>query len=92
MKLTKRQIAKIKNAWRNAVEAEIKAQKCAEILERTINEITGVAGFINHLAGDGFGFTPASNNDTHIQLSYLIELAESGEDITEELILDNLSL
>jgi len=30
MKLTKRQIAKIKNAWRNAIEAEIKAQKCAK--------------------------------------------------------------
>jgi len=36
--------------------------------------------------------TPESNNDTHISIDDLIKLAESGVEITEELILENISL
>lgn len=90
MVLTKSQVLKLKKAHKKAVLAEIKERLAAEKLKQIIVEFTGVDGYVDHLAGDGYGFTPASNNDTHIIMDDLIELAENGEDITEALILKHL--
>ena len=89
MVLSKAQINKIKKAWRKARIAEGKASLAADHLKDVIVEITNVDGNVDQLLGDGFGFTPLSNNDTHIGIRELIELAENGNDITEELILSN---
>ncbi|OFY43982.1 MAG: hypothetical protein A2X18_07585 [Bacteroidetes bacterium GWF2_40_14] len=92
MKLSKFQIVQIDVAHDRAVDLENEAQGAAQALSNLITKITGIDGFVDHLQGDGFGFTPASNNDTHIYIPDLIKLAEQGEDITEKLILNNLSL
>lgn len=92
MILDKVHIKKIKSAWEKAEIAEKVSQEKQRNLGLLISQITGVEGFVDHLQGDGMGFTPASNNDTHIPLSDLIRLAEEGEDINEELIIDHLSL
>ena len=60
-------------------------------IAKIIQETTGVIGNVDLLAGDGFGFTPESNNDTHVGVDDIIKWAENGEEITEELILDRLS-
>jgi hypothetical protein len=92
MILTERQIKKIKDAWIKAERAEHKAHAAAEKLRKAIVKATGVDGQVDYMAGDGHGFTPAINDDTHIYIGDLIKMAEDGEDITEELILDSLAL
>jgi hypothetical protein len=92
MKLTNLEITQIKAAYKRAFELENKAQCAEQSLSNLITRVTGIDGFVDLLSGDGFGFTPASNNDTHIYIPDLIKLAEQGKDITEELILSNLSL
>lgn len=91
MKLTKRQIARIKAQHNKTSKAMAKALGDAEVLATIISEYTGVEGEIDFLAGDGFGFTPNSSNDTHVSIDFIIKEALSGKDITEKLILDNLS-
>ena len=56
----------------------------------TIEKATGVPGHVDFLTLDGFGFTPESNDDTHVLVSEIIQWAENGENITEEFILDRL--
>jgi hypothetical protein len=91
MILTKQQIRKIEHAWYQAQKAEnIAREKMAE-LETVIVETLKIKGSADYLMGDGFGFTPESNDDTHIYLADLIEFAKNGEDITEDFILDNLT-
>lgn len=92
MKLTRRQIAKIKTAWIKASIAEQKAQELATKLGEIISQYTGVTGSVDHLQGDGHGFTLSVDDDVHIYIGDLIQLAEQGEDITEDLILNNLTL
>ena len=92
MKLTKRQIQQIKRAWAEAERKEQASQLAQRALGQLITKITGVKGHADHLTRDGMGFTPEVNNDTHIYLGDLVELAEGGQDITEELILHNLTL
>lgn len=92
MKLTKRQIQKIKTAHKKAVDAESAFVTATAHLRSVIMDITNVEGYVDHLSGDGFGFTPESNNDTHITIDRLVELAEQGIEITEAEILDNLSI
>lgn len=91
MKLTKRQIQKLKTAFKNAEKAESMFASATGNLASVIIDITGVNGHVGHLAGDGFGFTPESNNDTHIGIDKLIELAEQGIEITEAEIIDHLT-
>ena len=55
-----------------------------QVMSVLINDFTGVEGNCDYLPGDGFGFTPISNNNTHIPLDYLIKFAEKGQDITED--------
>jgi hypothetical protein len=92
MKLTKRQIQKIKTALKQAEKAENIFSGATGNLTRVIIEATGVDGNVDHLQGDGFGFTPLSNDDTHISIEDLIKLADKGVDITEAEMLDNLTL
>jgi hypothetical protein len=92
MELSKQQIKAIKKAWVKAEKAEQMSQIAQGALARLIIEITGVDGYVDVLTGDGMGFTPKSNNDTHIYIGDLIKLAESGIEITEDVILDNLTL
>lgn len=61
-------------------------------LGRLISEFSGVNGECDFLQGDGIGFTPSSNDETHIPVSDLITLAENRQQIDEELILKNLSI
>lgn len=92
MKLTKRQIQKIKTALKQAEIAENRLAGATDNLASVITEATGVDGNVDHLQGDGFGFTPLSNDDTHIIIEHLIKMAEDGIDITESVILDNLNI
>lgn len=90
--MKKSDILKLKRAWVKAEKAENAARITAGNLARIITKLTGVDGYVDYLQGDGLGFTPVSNNDTHIYIGDLIKIAESGIDITEEVILDNLTL
>jgi len=90
MILTKKNITKLKNALDKATKSEIQSNLAAENIATIIKDITGIDGFIDHFPDDGFGFTPLSNNDTHVSIEFLIEKAKCGTDITEEFILDNL--
>ena len=91
MKLTKRQINKIKSALKDAVKAENRMAGAIDYLNSVIVDNTGIDGNVDFLQGDGFGFTPAINGDVHICVSTLIELASSKHDITEQFICDNLT-
>lgn len=91
-KLTKRELQRLKAAHNKAFEAEKKLSEQVEKLQNTIIEITGIEGNVDYLSGDGFGFTPTENNDTHIGLDELISLAEEGKIIDLEIILSNLFL
>jgi len=90
MILTKKEINRIRAAWKQSEMAEQRSQAAQSRLAAIITETTGVEGNVDHLMGDGMGFTPLSNNDTHIPISDLIGLAESGVDINEEIILLHL--
>jgi hypothetical protein len=92
MKLRKRQIQKIKTALKQAEQAKNMLVGATGNLAYVIIEATGVNGNVDHLQGDGFGFTPLSNDDTHIIIKHLIKMAEDGIEITEEVILDNLTI
>lgn len=92
MVLSKAQTSHIKKAWRKAEIAEKRAVLAAEMLREVIVNIINLPGNVDYLSGDGFGFTPLSNDETHIAISDLIELAENGNDITEDFILSNANI
>jgi hypothetical protein len=89
--MKKIEINKLKIALRkaNRLENELAGQvgEIALIIEKA----TGVIGSVDYLAGNGFGFTPLSNNDTHVGVDEIITWALNGEIITEELILNRKS-
>jgi len=89
--MKKNQILKLKQALKKAQKFENQAQMAAQTLAALIEEFTGVIGSVDHLQGDGFGFTPELNNDTHVGIDEIIKWALNGEEITEQLILDRLS-
>lgn len=92
MKLTKTQIKSLEKALKKAQDLENKSQIAAQNIASLIQDYIGIEGAVDHLQGDGFGFTPASDDRTHISIELLIESAKSGIDITKDFILDNLSL
>ncbi len=92
MILTKKQINALKKENKKAEIAERKLSMATQGLSMLILEFTGIEGECDLLKGDGFGFTPQSNNDTHIPIDHLIKHAENGIDITEDFILSNLSI
>lgn len=92
MKLTKKQINALKRELKKAEIAETRMAMARQGIASLVKDFTGIEGNCDYLAGDGFGFTPRSNNDTHIPVDDLIRYAENGTDITEEFILDNLSI
>lgn len=92
MILTKKQIGILKKELKKAELAESKLSMATKGLSMLIQNFTNVEGKCDFLPGDGFGFTPISNNHTHIPIDFLIKHAESGQDITEDFILRNLSI
>lgn len=92
MKLTEKQITAIEKKLKIAEFLEAKAQQAAQKLCIEIEKSTGISGFVDHLQGDGFGFTSESNDDVHIPIAELLRLAKKGEDITDELLEDNYSI
>lgn len=92
MILTKKQIRELKKELKKAELAERKLSMATQRISMLISDFTGIEGECDLLMGDGFGFTPHSNNDTHIPVDALIKQAENGQDITEEFILRNLSI
>jgi len=92
MKLNKEQINKIKKAHKNVEDLENKLSGAIGNLASIITDITNIEGNVDFLQGDGFGFTPRLNNNTHITIEKLIDLAEKGVDITEGEILNNLTI
>lgn len=92
MILSKKQIQQLKIANKKAEGLESKLSIAKQTIASLIEDFTGVEGECDFLQGDGFGFTPMSNNDTHIPIDHLIEHAEKGQDITEDFILRNLSI
>lgn len=92
MILSKKQIQQLKIANKKAEGLESKLSIAKQTIASLIEDFTGVEGECDFLQGDGFGFTPISNNDTHIPIDHLIEHAENGQDITEDFILRNLSI
>ena len=89
--MEKSEIRKLKAALNKAEQLESRLLSQMGEIAKIIQETTGVVGNVDLLAGDGFGFTPESNNDTHVGVDEIIKWAENGEEITEELILDRLS-
>lgn len=89
--MKKNEILKLKQALRKAQKLENQSQLAAQTLAALIEEFTGVVGNVDHLQGDGFGFTPESNNNAHVGIDEIIKWALNGEEITEQLILDRLS-
>jgi hypothetical protein len=92
MILTKKQINALKKEHRKAERAASELSMATQGLSMLIQDFTDIEGECDLLQGDGFGFTPHSNNDTHIPIDDLIKHAENGVDITEEFILSNLSI
>ena len=92
MKLSEKQIQKIKIALKKAEIAKNRFDDATGILTFEIIKATGVDGHVDYLSGDGFGFTPLSNNHTHMVIRSIIKMAEDGIDITEAVILDNLTI
>ncbi len=92
MKLTKRQIQKIRTAHKKALRLEELLSSARQDLSFVISSITKIEGNVDFLQGDGFGFTPEVDNDTHIPVDELLNFAEKGRDINIELVLDNLSI
>lgn len=84
-------IKRLKKALKQAHYLENKLTSAIGEIASIIEESTGIVGYVDYLAGDGFGFTPQSNNDTHVGIDEIIKWAEEGEMITEELILDRKS-
>jgi len=84
-------IYRLKLAFKKAKTLENKLDGQMGEIASIIEDSTGVIGFVDHLQGDGFGFTPQSNNDTHVGIDDIIKWAERGEEITEELILNRLT-
>ena len=89
--MEKSEIRKLKAALNKAEQLESRLLSQMGEIAKIIQETTGVVGNVDLLAGDGFGFTPESNNDTHVGVDDIIKWAENGEEIMEELILDRLS-
>jgi hypothetical protein len=89
--MKKSEINKLKKELKEAESLNTKLNMQTNYLSLLIEKFTGVKGNVDHLTGDGFGFTPESNDDTHIGIDEIIKLAESGQKITEELMLENLS-
>jgi len=92
MILTNKQIRELKKVNKDAELLETKLAGIQGKIASLIEDFTGIEGKCDLLMGDGFGFTPASNNDTHIPIDHLIKHAENGQDITEDFILQNLSI
>jgi len=86
MVLTKKQVRTLQLALKMASKLECQAQLAAQKIACLIEEFTGIVGYVDHLQGDGFGFTPETNDDTHIPISELIEIAKDGIDITHKVI------
>lgn len=84
MILSKKDIKRLELAHEKAINFECKSQLAAQDIASLIEDLTGVVGFVDHLQGDGFGFTPETNNDTHIPISELITIAKEGIDITHD--------
>lgn len=89
--MTKLQIKKLKSALIKAQQLQVGLSIQQRKLAELIKDFTGVDGNVDFLQGDGFGFTPLSDDDTHVGVDEIIKWAENGEVITEELILDRLS-
>jgi hypothetical protein len=92
MKLTKKQINALKKKHKKAQIAQYEFSMATQSLGALIEEFTKIQGQCDWLTGDGFGFTPSSDDDTHIPIDDLIKYAEDGVEITEEFILENLSI
>lgn len=89
--MKKSEINKLKNALKKANKLEKELANQMITIASIITDMTGVLGSVDFLTGDGFGFTPESNGDTHVGVDEIIKWAETGEKITEELIIDRLS-
>lgn len=90
--MKKSELTALKRALEKAQNLENAAQIAAQDLCQRIVEVTGVTGFVDHLQGDGFGFTPESNDDTHVPVDFIIDKLAADGECTEEWMLRNLSI
>lgn len=90
--MKKSDINKLKNANAKAEKLFNQFLGQMEKIALIIEESTGIKGNVDHLMGDDLGFTPESNNDTHMPVCDIIKAAENGIEITEDFILENLSI
>lgn len=90
MSITGRQVKEMRLALDRAVRARLHSENTIQLLQEKIEEVINIKGFVD-FTGDGFGFTPETNDLNHVPIPLLIEMADSGEEITEEVLLDNLS-
>lgn len=92
MILSKKQICELKKGLKKAKLAEIKLSMATQSISMLISKFTGIEGECDLLTGDGFGFMPRSGDYVHIPVVDLIKHAEKGQDITEDFVLQNLSI
>ena len=92
MILTKKQISEIERWHKKAKKAQSDLSIATQGIAISIQDFTGVDGECDLLQGDGFGFTPLSNNDTHIPIDHFIQHAKNKIDITADFINSNRSI
>ncbi|MDY3528886.1 hypothetical protein PG593_03710 [Riemerella anatipestifer] len=92
MILNKQQIKALKKANSKAMKAENALSSALQGVAMLIEDFTEIEGECSFLAGDGVGFNPNSERNTHIPIDRLIKEAEKGTDITLDYVMKNLSI
>ncbi|MDY3521327.1 hypothetical protein PG614_02440 [Riemerella anatipestifer] len=92
MMLNKKQIKELKKANSKAMKAENALSSALQEIGMLIEDFTEIEGHCSFLTGDGVGFNPNSERNTHIPIDTLIEDAEKGVDINRDYVLENLSI
>ncbi|MDY3528883.1 hypothetical protein PG593_03695 [Riemerella anatipestifer] len=92
MILTKEQIKELKKANSKAMKAENALSLALQEIGMLIEDFTEIEGHCSFLTGDGVGFNPNSEKNTHIPIDTLIKEAEKGTDITLDYVMKNLSI
>ena len=90
---TKKQILKLRKIESKIVSLQSKLSTALQSAAMLIEDVTGVDGECDWLSGDGIGFTCSDETvPTFVPFSDLIEMIESGCEITKDELISLASL